>query len=204
MKNKTEHWNRIFNKVDDEKLGWYEKDFSQTVKYLDLIPDWKNSKIFVPGVGTSGLIGILSKSNAELILNDLSSEAIEKARNKYSDPANTIKWLCHDISDKLPEEYNNFDIWLDRAVLHFLDDDSCVEQYFRNVNSTVKVGGHALFFEFSKKGVDKCAGLKVRRYDVQDLEKHLPTFELIASEEYTYINPMNDPRPYIYALFRRK
>ena len=67
MKTLSEHWNKIFKKTDEEKLGWYEDDFSKTLKFLDLIPEWKNSKIFVPGVGTSGLIDILSKSNAELV-----------------------------------------------------------------------------------------------------------------------------------------
>ncbi|MCK4790898.1 MAG: hypothetical protein KAV87_44590 [Desulfobacteraceae bacterium] len=47
MKTLTEHWNEIFKKTDEEKLGWYENDSSQTLKFLDLIPEWKNSKIFV-------------------------------------------------------------------------------------------------------------------------------------------------------------
>lgn len=204
MKTLSEHWNEIFKTTDEEQLGWYEDDFSQTLKFLDLIPEWKNSKIFVPGVGTSGLIDILSKSNAELVLNDLSSEAIEKAKNKYSDKTHNIQWLCQDISKPLPLELNDIDIWVDRAVLHFVIDDSSVEQYFRNVNAAVKTGGYAIFAEFSKKGATRCAGLDVRRYDIHDLEENLTSFELIANEEYTYITPKGDPRPYIYTLFKRK
>ncbi|MCP4153141.1 MAG: class I SAM-dependent methyltransferase [bacterium] len=204
MKTLSNHWNEIFNKTDEDKLGWYEKDFSQTLKVLDRIPGWKNSKIFVPGVGTSGLIDILSKSNAQLVLNDLSREAIEKAKNKYDDKNNAIQWLCQDISKALPSELNDIDIWIDRAVLHFLVEDSFVEQYFRNVHAAVKPGGYALFAEFSKKGAAKCAGLDVRRYDINDLEARLASFELITSEEYTFINPNGDPRPYIYTLFKRK
>lgn len=67
----------------------------------------------------------------------------------------------------------------------------------------MKTGGYAIFAEFSKKGATRCAGLDVRRYDIHDLEEKLPSFELIASEEYTYINPKGDPRPYIYSLFKR-
>lgn len=80
MKTLTEHWDEIFEKTDEGQLGWYENDFSQTLKFLDMIPDWKNSKIFVPGVGTSGIVDTLSKSNAKLILNDLSSEAIKRLK----------------------------------------------------------------------------------------------------------------------------
>lgn len=191
-------------KTDEEKLGWYEDDFSQTLKFLDLIPEWKNSKIFVPGVGTSDLIDILSTSNAKLVLNDLSFQAIEKAKDKYSDKKHNIRWLCQDVSKALPGELNDIDIWIDRAVLHFLIDDSSVTQYFKNVNAAVKTYGYAIFAEFSKNGATRCAGLDVRRYDIHDLEENLAAFELIASEEYTYINPKGDPRSYIYTLFKRK
>lgn len=202
MKTLTEHWNEIFKKTDEDKLGWYEDDFSQTLKFLNLIPEWKSSKIFVPGVGTSGLIDILLTSNATLVLNDLSSEAIEKAKNKCSDKPHNIQWLCQDISKPLPLGLSDIDVWIDRAVLHFLTDDDSIEQYFRNVNAAVKTGGYVIFAEFSKKGATRCAGLDVRRYDVQDLEKNLPAFKLIANEEYTFINPKGDPRPYIYTLFK--
>ena len=122
----------------------------------------------------------------------------------HSDRKHNIQWLCQDVSKALPLELNDIDIWIDRAVLHFLIDDKCIEQYFRNVDSTVKAGGHAIFAEFSKNGATRCAGLKVRRYSVQDLEENLTAFELIASEEYSYINPKGDTRPYIYTLFKRK
>ena len=29
MKTLTEHWNEIFKKTDEKKLGWYEDDYSQ-------------------------------------------------------------------------------------------------------------------------------------------------------------------------------
>jgi hypothetical protein len=171
---------------------------------LDLISDWKNSKIFVPGFGTSGLIDVLSKSGAQLILNDLSPEVVENAKNKYSSKKETIQWICQDVSKELPPELNDIDIWIDRAVLHFIIDDDCIEQYFRNVHTAVKMDGHAIFAEFSKKGVTKCAGLDVRRYDIDDLKMNLPKFNLISSEEYTFINPSGDPRPYIYTLFKKQ
>ena len=204
MKTMADHWNEIFHKTDEEKLGWHENDYSQTSKFLDLIPEWKNSKIFVPGVGTSGLVDVLSGSNAELVLNDISSAAIEKAKRRYSDKKHNIRWLCQDISESLPSDLDDIDIWIDRAVLHFLINDSAVEAYFRNVHATVKTGGYALFAEFSKTGATKCAGLDVRRYDLDELKGYLTAFELVTSDEYTYINPNGDPRPYIYALFKRK
>jgi ubiquinone/menaquinone biosynthesis C-methylase UbiE len=203
MNNLTEHWNKIYSKTDDNKLGWFESDFTQTIKFMNLIPDWNKSTIFVAGAGTSDLIDILLESNADIILNDLSTEVIEKLKKKYKKYKHRIKWNCQDLSKSLPANISEIDIWIDRAVLHFITNDEQVSQYFRNVNAVVKSGGYALFAEFSKSGAKKCAGLDVRRYDLPDFEENLPSFHLISSEEYTYINPNGDPRPYIYVLIQK-
>lgn len=205
MKTLNEHWNEIFKKTNEKKLGWYEEDYSQTMKLLNLIPEWKNLKIFLPGVGTSDLINILLQSNAELILNDLSSVAIEKAKNKYNDKMHHVQWLCQNISGTLPLELNAIDIWIDRAVLHFLTDEDEIKGYFKNVTSTLKAGGHAIFAEFSKTGASKCAGLFLHRYSIEELSEKLGSlFRLVSYFDYTYINPYGDPRPYIYALYKRE
>jgi len=204
MKTVADHWNEIFQKTEEEKLGWHENDYAQTLKLLDPVREWKSAKIFVSGVGTSALVDLLSETNAELVLNDISSAAIEKLKQRYRNKKQNFKWLCQDISEPLPVTLDAIDIWIDRAVLHFLTDEYAIEGYFRNVHAAVKTGGYALFAEFSKTGASRCAGLDVRRYDLDDLKIHLTAFELVTSDEYTYINPTGDPRPYLYALFKKK
>ena len=41
------HWNNIFEKTNDEKLGWWENDISQTLKFLDNLKIDNNSEIFL-------------------------------------------------------------------------------------------------------------------------------------------------------------
>ena len=61
-----------------------------------------------------------------------------------------------------------------------------------------------MFAEFSKTGAPKCAGLTLHRYSIEELSGNLdPSFKLVSDFEYTYINPFGDPRPYIYALYKR-
>jgi EEF1A lysine methyltransferase 2 len=204
MKPLSEHWNEVFATTDEKELGWYEEDYSHTMKLLDLIPDWRHAKIFVPGVGTSGLIDILLHADARLVLNDLSPEAIEQAQKKYPDSAHHIHWLCQDIARPLPADVTDVDVWLDRAVLHFLTDDDDIDGYFGNVTSALKVGGHAIFAEFSQTGAEKCAGLILHRYSAEELSERLGrSFTLVSQFDHTFINPNGDSRPYVYALFRR-
>ena len=65
-------------------------------------------------------------------------------------------------------------------------------------------GGFVLLAEFSTIGALKCAGLKLHRYSVEEMGERLGAdFELVKHEDYTFTNPDDEPRPYVYALYRR-
>jgi hypothetical protein len=49
------------------------------------------------------------------------------------------------------------------------------------------------------------AGLTLHRYSIEELSERLgSSFTLISHFDHIYINPYGDPRPYIYALFKRE
>lgn len=205
MKSSSKHWDVIFSGTEDPQLGWFEKDASPTLELLNHIPKWENSTVFLPGVGTSVLIEELLSKGVKLVLNDISPEALNRVKVRLGDKCKEISWLCQDIAHPIPDAIPDVDIWIDRAVLHFLTDGDDIKGYFENVKSTLKVGGYAIFSEFSKTGAPKCAGLTLHRYSVEELSERLGVeFELITHYDYTYTNPRGDPRPYIYTLYQRK
>jgi len=205
MEPSSKHWNTIFSNTEDSKLGWYEKDGFQTLKLLNQIPDWEKSTIFIPGAGTSILIEKLLSIGANLVLNDISIEALNRVKSRLNKEYREIDWFCQDIAKPIPDTIPNVDIWIDRAVLHFLIDEDDIKEYFKNVESILKAGGHAIFAEFSKKGATKCAGLTIHRYSIEELSERLgESFTPISHFDYTFINPNGDPRPYIYALYKRE
>ncbi|MBA3038030.1 MAG: class I SAM-dependent methyltransferase [Desulfobacterium sp.] len=204
MKSSGSHWDAIFNRTEDYSLGWYEKDASKTMSFLNKIPEWEHSAILVPGAGTSVLIEALLSKGAHLVLNDISQEALNKLKTRLRDKGEHIKWLCQDIALEFKEKMPDIDIWIDRAVLHFLTSEEDINGYFTNVRKTVRAGGHALFAEFSMSGAPKCAGLTLHRYSVEELSQRLGNeFVIIAQEDYIYINPRGETRPYLYALYKR-
>ncbi|NOY12257.1 MAG: methyltransferase type 12, partial [Deltaproteobacteria bacterium] len=110
----------------------------------------------------------------------------------------------HDISKPLPDGIPPADVWIDRAVLHFLLEEADIRGYFTNLNSAVRPGGYVLLAEFSTMGVPKCAGLELHRYSVEEMTRRLIAgFELVTHEDYTFTNPLGEPRPYVYALYRK-
>ncbi len=205
MKSSRNHWDTIFSNTPDSNLGWYEQNASKTLELLNQIPEWEESTIFLPGAGTSVLIEELLARGVKLILNDISLEALNRVKARLSNKSGEITWLCQDIAQPIQSAIPGVDIWLDRAVLHFLTDEDDIKGYFENVKSSLKTNGYALFAEFSKAGAPKCAGLTVHRYSLEELSAKLgASFKLISQFDYTYLTPHGDPRPYIYALYRRE
>ncbi|HEY9134676.1 MAG TPA: methyltransferase domain-containing protein [Pseudomonadales bacterium] len=202
MSDTKKHWNEIFSTKPDEKLGWYEDDVSQTLKFIREIPLAPTSTIFVSGAGTSTIVEELAKLGCHLILNDISDQALLKLRERIQD--DRYEYLLHNMANSLPRTYE-IDLWIDRAALHFLLSEEDIATYFRNVKISVKNEGYVLLAEFSKGGATMCAGLEVHQYSLEEMQQRLgEEYVLIASEEYIFVNPYGQDKPYIYGLFQRK
>lgn len=201
MNSDAEHWDAVFSEEDDQDLGWYEHDVSQTLKFLKNIELNCASQLFLAGAGTSSLVDELLATGSHLILNDISAQALAKLQARIGEGRYQI--LQHDLSTPLLQ-VQPVDLWLDRAVLHFLLAESAITQYFANLKSSVKRNGYVLLAEFSKVGAGKCAGLPVHQYCTAEMQARLgEAFTLIAAEDYLFVNPHGQKRPYIYALFQR-
>lgn len=206
MKHKTKqtHWDQIFRDKPDDTLGWYESDVSYTLDFFpsDLLTEPQT--IFIAGAGTSQLVEALLAMGQRLILNDISGEALDKLRERLGEQANVI-WLPADVSKALPDEVPPVDIWIDRAVLHFLTTEDAIAQYFASLHRCVQNNGLVLLAEFADHGVQRCAGLPVRRYSLADMNARMvPYFTLIKYADYDYVTPTGGQRPYLYALYQKR
>jgi hypothetical protein len=105
----------------------------------------------------------------------------------------------------LPEGTTKAEVWIDRAVLHFLLSEPEIGGYFSNLRAVLKPGGYVLLAEFSESGAPRCAGLEVHRYSVNEMARRLgEEFSLVKAEDFVFVSPAGAPRPYVYALFRRQ
>lgn len=195
------HWNNIFTNTEDNNLGWWENDFSQTLKFLNILNINSNTNIFLAGSGTSNLVDELVKKNCNLILNDISDVALAKVKNRLQN-INNVEFFQQDLSKHFRNK--NIDIWIDRAVLHFLLDENDISNYFENLKTNLNKDGFVLFAEFRKNGATSCANLKIKQYDLDEFSKRLGNqFTLIKSEDYDYTNPNGNKKEYIYAIFKK-
>jgi EEF1A lysine methyltransferase 2 len=202
---KSQHWDHIFSNKTDQQLGWYEPSQAQTLKFISQCQLPQHYCVFIAGVGRSKLADTLALNADKLIVNDISQHALDEVKQRIN--SENLKVIAHDLSLKLdqPEYSKAVDLWIDRAVLHFLLEPQAIQQYFDNLRTSIKPDGYVLLAQFSKTGATQCAGLKIKQYDCDSLQQELGDgFELINSEDYIFTNPFGDEKPYVYALFKKR
>lgn len=199
------HWNTVYSGKPVESLGWYEENPSRTLELVERCNLDADSRIFIPGAGSTTLIDFLLKAGyRKVIANDLAHSAMENLKSRIGSE-NSVEYVVDDLTH--PERLTKLepvDLWIDRAVLHFLIKERDIMNYFKLLKQLVKPRGYAILAEFSLEGAKKCSGLDVVNYSEAMLsESMLPEFQLIESFEYVYTSPSGGLRPYIYTLYQR-
>jgi hypothetical protein len=203
---KQNHWDEVYTHKTDNELGWYENAPTQSLELIQRnIKKLTNLRILLTGAGTTTLAEPLIKLENQLIFNDISQAALSKLERRLLNlnSSQEHQYICGDLGDSelvLP----SCDVWIDRAVLHFLLSEAQIKNYFNKLHNSVVIGGYVLIAEFTYGGASKCSGLPVKHYNLEEIQNYLgQDFSLVESFAYDYINPAGQIRPYIYTLFKR-
>jgi cyclopropane fatty-acyl-phospholipid synthase-like methyltransferase len=203
-----EHWDNVYASKEVDKLGWYEEAPAPSIKLLSHCNISKDGPILDIGSGSTTLIDYLIKQrHKSIIAVDISAIALNKLKQRLGkEKASLIKWIIDDIIQPVQvQELRDIAIWHDRALLHFLFEDSQREMYLSTLKKVVKKGGYVIMAVFSLKGAKKCSGLSIKNYDQNMLAEFLGEgFKLLEYFDYKYYMPSGDSRPYIYTLFQRE
>jgi SAM-dependent methyltransferase len=203
-----EHWDNVYSLNDTEKLGWYEETPELSIKLLTKCNLDKDAAIFDVGAGATTLIDyLIDKGYTNITVADISKVALEKLKGRLGkEKSLLVNWIVDDLTrPKYINQLKDIALWHDRAVLHFLVEDSWQQTYFSTLKRIVQKGGYVIIAVFSIGGAKKCSGLDVVNYDRNMLSQRLGhDFELIQAFDYIYHMPSGNTRPYIYTLFQRK
>jgi hypothetical protein len=206
------HWNKVYEKSDQNKLGWYEETPNKCLALVEKCNLSKEDLIADIGTGTSNFLdNLIANGYTNLLALDISDSALKKKKKLLQEKGistDIITWFTGDIQDKQIFRGNNglkIKLWHDRAVLHFLLTEEGQRAYKENLLTNLEVEGFVILAVFAKDGAKKCSGLDLTNYSKEDLEKFLGNdFELLESFNYTYVQPSGNPRPFVYTLFKRK
>jgi len=104
-----------------------------SIKLIEEATRDRDAHIFDVGGGESTLVDdLLVRGCHSLSILDVSSTALTVAKLRLGDKADQVNWLCGDVTT-FAFARQQYDVWHDRAVFHFLTDMKDRAAYVRQV-----------------------------------------------------------------------
>lgn len=196
-----DHWEKVYQSKSADQVSWFQVHAGKSLEMIRSVRGSLSDRIVDVGGGASTLVDDLLADGCENVsVLDLSEAALEVAKTRLGASALRVGWIAGDIRDvALPEA--SFDIWHDRAVFHFLTEQSDRDAYVRQVMQAVRPGGHVIVATFAPDGPEKCSGLPVRRYGAGELHEEFgPAFELVRSSSEMHKTPWGSEQSFVYCM----
>ncbi|MEK6866028.1 MAG: class I SAM-dependent methyltransferase [Thermoproteota archaeon] len=198
-----EHWENIWTTKKSNEVSWYQEYPKTSINLILPTNPSKDAKIIDVGGGDSNLAETLFDLGFKNItVLDISANALERAKKRLGNKSGIITWIESDILEF--ENDNRYDIWHDRALLHFLTSEENLKNYVKLVKQHVIQGGYLIISTFSTKGPIKCSGLDTRQYSEESIKELFSNeFEHIKSFEEEHVTPRGMGQIFTWNVFRK-
>lgn len=200
-----EHWDKIYSGTEESQLGWFEPEPALTLRLIDSSGISTNCRIMIAGAGSTLLAdALLDRGFRNITVTDISQVSLDRLVQRTGE--GRLKAIRCDLTEEgVLEDEELFDLWIDRAVLHFFIDQTDRNNYFSLIGKSVARSGYVILAEYSLEGADRCAGLPVKRYSREMMEEGLGRdFTFVSGFKHNFSNPSGIIKPYFYGLFRKK
>lgn len=201
--NAQTHWERIYTQKAPDAVSWYRPHLEKSLSLIEQIASGKAVSIIDVGGGESTLVDdLLLREYESITVLDISQAAIDVSRKRLGAASDRVSWLVADIT-RIELETSRYDVWHDRAVFHFLTEESDRAAYVRQVARSVRRGGHVIVSTFGPDGPMKCSGLDVVRYDAESLHREFGVnFKLLESSKELHQTPFGTVQQFLYCHCR--
>jgi trans-aconitate methyltransferase len=157
----ADHWVGVYASRDGQELTWFQPHAQTSLRLIEQLELAHDARILDVGGGASTLVDdLLERGFGDLTILDVSANALQVARARLGG-ARDVHWLERDLLTWQPER--TYQLWHDRAVLHFLTAEEDRQRYVAALRSATAVGSAVVFGVFAADGPTSCSGLPVRR-----------------------------------------
>ena len=201
--NLKNHWENIYQNKNEDEVSWFQKTPDTSIEIINSIKIKKQSKIIDVGSGRSRLFkNLIEQGYNNLTYLDISESAAKKSKIFLGEQSKNIEWIVEDVLNFEPKQ--NFDVWHDRAVFHFLTDQNQIKKYVDLVSRNISNNGYLIIGTFSEQGPLKCSGLEVSRYSESLIKTTFSeSFNLLNSFKIDHSTPFNTTQNFLFSVFKK-
>lgn len=198
-----QHWEKVYTGKSFTEVSWYQPTPQVSLDFLKELAVPTDAAIIDVGAGDSYFVDhLLLAGYTDITVLDISSVAIEKAKQRLGERASRVNWIVSDITEFIPAR--KYDYWHDRAAFHFLTTGEEITSYLAVANNAMKEGGKMLIGTFSENGPEKCSGLPVKKYSETALTSTLKKwFKKIRCIHTDHQTPFNTIQQFIFCSFQK-
>jgi trans-aconitate methyltransferase len=197
------HWESVYQTRGEREVSWFEESPAISLDLIHATGVSSEASIIDIGGGASRLVdALLDEGFRAITVLDLSEHALAATQARLGARSAKVKWIAADVTAWQPFEI--YDVWHDRATLHFLTDEMDRATYVTRLAQAVHPGGHVIIGTFALDGPDQCSGLPVIRYDAGSLAALLgPSFDLVERRSHAHQTPTGTIQRFQFSRFRR-
>ncbi|MFZ8966979.1 MAG: class I SAM-dependent methyltransferase [Ilumatobacteraceae bacterium] len=201
MSTAREHWDTAYDTKSVVERSW-SSDAETSVRLITRYAPTAQASVVDVGGGASPLAGrLVAEGYLDVTVVDISQRAIEEARTSLP-MSMSVTWVCADV--RTWEPGRTFDVWHDRAVLHFLSNTAERAAYARLARRTVNGGGLFIVSSFAEDGPETCSGLPVARATHEQLSALFDNgFHVVEQFREAHVTPWGSEQPFNWLVLRR-
>lgn len=201
MVSRKEHWEKVYSTKEPHELSWTQELPKTSLDFVHSFNLSKTANIIDIGGGDSKLVDYLLDEGFENIsVLDISSNAIERAKQRLGSKATKVNWIVSDVTEFHPS--TSYDCWHDRATFHFLTSSDDMNTYLSTARQAVN--GFMIIGTFSDKGPKKCSMLDVHQYKEEELQQQLQDgFEKVKCVTEDHTTPFKTTQNFLFCSFKR-
>jgi len=198
---KKKHWENIYKTKEINRVSWYQSIPQESIDLISKFFRSKNEKIIDVGCGKGFLVDNLLKLGfTDISLLDISIDALDEVSKRIGNKK--VKCIEGDILNV--NFKNNFDIWHDRAVFHFITEREGIKKYVSICNEKINRNGTLIIGTFAEDGPLKCSGLEIKRYSTKNLKEIFKeNFEFVEGFKKLHSTPFDTQQNFTFCVFKK-
>lgn len=200
---RSAHWQAIYRAKPLDSFSWYQPVPKPSLALIAAMNLPKDAPILDVGGGDGLLVDhLLEAGYTDVTVLDISSKALERARERLGEKASRAEWIVADVTSFASKRV--YALWHDRATFHFLTSPEDQEAYLKAMRLGTQEDARAIVATFSSRGPTTCSGTAIRQHDEASLlQTFAPDWKLQRTLLHQHTTPSGGGQEFVFGVFER-